>query len=99
MQKGSEKNFFDFEIIAFEFVSFNTRFYWENILVIRCHYGKKESQDFRYFWKKGFRTDFLLEWSKNIMKILPREFQQFFGPFKMLTVHKCSHTMAFLALK
>ena len=49
MEEGSEKNIIDFEIIAFQFVVFNTRFYWENILVIGCHYGKKESQDFRYF--------------------------------------------------
>ena len=49
MQKKIEKIFFDFEIIAFELVALNTRFYWENILVIGCHYANKESQDFIYF--------------------------------------------------
>ena len=49
MQKNFLKIFFDFEIIAFELVALNTRFYWENILVIGCHYANKESQDFIYF--------------------------------------------------
>ena len=34
MQKKSQKLFFDFEIIAFQLVSLDTRFYWERILVI-----------------------------------------------------------------
>ena len=49
MEKKIEKKFFGSEIIAFELVALNTRFYWENILVIGCHYANKESQDFRYF--------------------------------------------------
>ena len=49
MQKEIQKIFFDFEIIAFELVALNTRFYWENILVIGCQYADKESQDFRCF--------------------------------------------------
>ena len=48
MQKNNEKRFFDKEIIAFELVALNTRFYWERILVIACQYVKKQSQDFRY---------------------------------------------------
>ena len=51
MEKNIEKWFFGFEIIAFELVALNTRFYWENILVIGSHYANKESQDFRYFLK------------------------------------------------
>ena len=47
-EKNTE-NIFGFEIIAFELVALNTRFYWENILVIGSHYANKESQDFRYF--------------------------------------------------
>ena len=31
MQKQIQKIFFDFEIIAFELVALNTRFYWETI--------------------------------------------------------------------
>ena len=49
MQKQIEKIFFDFEIIAFELVQLDTRFYWERILVIGCQYIKKQSQDFRCY--------------------------------------------------
>ena len=49
MQKKVKESFFDFEIIAFELIALNTRFYWENILVIGCHYTNKKSHDFRYF--------------------------------------------------
>ena len=49
MEKKIQKIFFGSEISAFELVALNTRFYWENILVIGCQYGKKESQDFRHF--------------------------------------------------
>ena len=49
MQRKIEKIIFDFEIIASELVSINTRFYLERILVIRCQYANKQSQDFRYY--------------------------------------------------
>ena len=49
MQKKNHKMFFGFEMIPFELVALNTRFYWDNILVIPCHYASKDSQDFRYF--------------------------------------------------
>ena len=49
MQKKNHKMFFGFEMIPFELVALNTRFYWDNILVIRCHYANKDSEDFRYF--------------------------------------------------
>ena len=49
MQKKIEKFNSGSEIIAFELVALNTRFYLENILVIFSHYANKESQDFRYF--------------------------------------------------
>ena len=48
MQKKIQQIFFDFEIIAFELVSLNTRFYWERILVIGCQYVNRQSLDFRY---------------------------------------------------
>ena len=48
MQQKAEKKFFDFEIIAFELVALDTRFYWEKILVIGCQYVNKQSQDFTY---------------------------------------------------
>ena len=44
MQKKIQKFFFDLEIIAFELVALNTRFYWERILVIGCQYVNKQSQ-------------------------------------------------------
>ena len=49
MKKKVQKIFLDFEIIAFELVQLNTRFYWEKIVVIGCQYVNKQSQDFRYF--------------------------------------------------
>ena len=49
MKQKIHKIFSDFDIIAFELVALNTRFYWENILVIGCHYANKESQDLRWF--------------------------------------------------
>ena len=48
MEKNIEKIFFGLEIIAFELVTLNTRFYLENILVIGSQYANKESGDFRY---------------------------------------------------
>ena len=36
------------EIITFDLVALNTRFYRERILVIGNQYVKKQSQDFRY---------------------------------------------------
>ena len=49
MEKRIQEIFFDFEIIAFELVPLDTRFYWERILVIGCQYVNKQSQDFRYY--------------------------------------------------
>ena len=49
MQKKISQIFFGCEIIAFELVALDTRFYWENILVIGCQYLNKQSQDSRHF--------------------------------------------------
>ena len=49
MQKKTEKLFFDFAITEFELGALETRFYWETILIIRCQYVNKQSQDFRYY--------------------------------------------------
>ena len=49
MKKQIEKMRFYFEIIAFELVPLDTRFYWERILVIGCQYVNKQSQDLRYY--------------------------------------------------
>ena len=48
MQTKTEKTFFDFEIIAFELVPLDIRFYLERILVIWYQYDNKFSQDFEY---------------------------------------------------
>ena len=49
MQKKIQEIFFDLEIISFELVALNTRFYWERMLVIGCQYVNKQSQDFIYY--------------------------------------------------
>ena len=49
MQKNNQKIFFDLQIIAFELVALNTRFYWERILVIGYQYVQKQPEDFRYY--------------------------------------------------
>ena len=49
MQKKIQKILFDFEMIAFELVVLNTRFYWERIFVIVCQYVNKQSEDSRYY--------------------------------------------------
>ena len=41
--------FFDLEIIVFELVPLNTRFYRERMLLIGCQYVNKQSQDFKYY--------------------------------------------------
>ena len=46
MHKKLQKIFFDIEIIVFELVPFDTRFYWERIFVIGCQDVNKQSQDF-----------------------------------------------------
>ena len=49
MQQKTGKIFFDFYIIAFELVAFDTRFYWERIVVIGFQHLNKQSQDFWYY--------------------------------------------------
>ena len=49
MQRKIDQIFFDFEIIAFELIALNIRFYSERILFIGCQYVNKQSQDFRYY--------------------------------------------------
>ena len=71
MEKKIEKKFFGSEIIAFELVALNTRFYWESILIIGCQYANKESQDFRYFWKSVFQADFYLRVIKKYNENIP----------------------------
>ena len=48
MQKKIAQIFFDFEIIAFELVPLDIRFYWKKVFVIGCQYVNRQSQDFRY---------------------------------------------------
>ena len=93
MQKKSREMFFDFEVIAFELVAVDTRFYWERILVIGCQLVNKQSQEFRYYQNRIFWADIFSEWSKNLTKNLPCIIKQWFGPFRplnVLTLRKCS---------
>ena len=99
MQQKTQLIFFDYEIITFELVALDTRFYWEIIHVIGCQYVNKMSQDFRYYYQRIFRGDSFSEWSRNITKILPWRFKESFGPFSMLTVHKCSDIGIFRHLR
>ena len=95
MQWRIHKIFLDFEIISFELVALDTRFYWERILFIRCQCVNKQSQDFRYYWNRIFWPDFLSEWPNHVTKIMLCRFKQSFGPFNMWTIHKCSETGLF----
>ena len=61
MQKKIQKMFFDLQIISFELVALNTRFYRERILVMGCQYVNKQVQDYRYHWKVIFGADFTSE--------------------------------------
>ena len=49
MQKKIQKIFFDFEIILFELVALDIRFYWERILGIEFIYVNKQCQYIRYY--------------------------------------------------
>ena len=49
MEEKILKIFLYFEVILFELVLLETRFYWERILVIGYQYTNKQSQDFRYY--------------------------------------------------
>ena len=61
MQTNIEKIYSDFEKIAFQLVPLDTRFYLERILVIGYQYDNKYSQDFRYYYDRVVRADFLSE--------------------------------------
>ena len=49
MRKEIEQIYFDLEVIAFEYVSLNTRFSRKRILIMWCQYVNKHSQDSRYY--------------------------------------------------
>ena len=59
MEKKIKKIFFDMQIIPFELIPLNSRFYWESTIFIRRQYVNKQSQDFRYYQDRNFRADFL----------------------------------------
>ena len=92
MQKKIQKIFFDLEIIVFEFVALNTRFYWERMLVIGCQYVNKQPQDFRPYNNRIFGADLPAEWLKKLRKKLSCRYKRSLGHFNMFTVQKCSDT-------
>ena len=49
MQQKTQKIFFDFDIISFELVALETRFYWERMRDTGCQYVNKQCQDFTYY--------------------------------------------------
>ena len=59
--KKHKKLFFYFEVIGFESVALDSRFYWDRILSIGCQYANKQSQDFRYYQNILSWSDFLQE--------------------------------------
>ena len=61
MQKNIKKIFSVLEIISFELVALRTHFYKERIILIGSQYINKQSQDFRYYSKRMFRTEVLSE--------------------------------------
>ena len=48
-QQKMEQKFSNLEVIGFELIALNTRFYWERIIFISCQYVSKQSEDFRYY--------------------------------------------------
>ena len=61
MQKNIKKIFSVLEIISFELVALRTHFYKERIILIGSQYINKQSEDFRYYSKRMFRTEVLSE--------------------------------------
>ena len=61
MQKNIKKIFSVLEIISFELVALRTHFYKERIILIGSQYINNQSQDFRYYSKRMFRTEVLSE--------------------------------------
>ena len=57
MENKIEKMFRVLEETAFELISLNTLSYRERIFVIECQYVNKQSQDFRYYSDRLFRTN------------------------------------------
>ena len=54
-QKKIQKTFFDLELIAFELIALNPRFYLQRILIIGCQYVNKQCP--WLFWYSAF-SDF-----------------------------------------
>ena len=94
MQQKAEKKFFDFEIIAFELVALDTRFYWENTCD-RVSVCQQIVLRFQILLKESLWSWFPFRAIKKCDKNSANRFKSSFGHFKMLTVHKCSDTGLF----
>ena len=68
MQQKTERLFFYFEVIWFELVALDSRFYWDRILFIGCEYVNKQSQDFRYYENILSGAHFILEYLEKYEK-------------------------------
>ena len=69
------------------------------IIFIRSQCVNKVSQDFRYYQDRHFRTQVLSECRKNPIKPLLCRFQEYLGPFNMLTVLWCTEMWLFSHLQ
>ena len=75
MQEKLQKIFFGLEIIAFQLVALNTRFYRGRILVIGSRYVNKQCQNLKYFYEKIFELFFFSELSTNMENMMSCRFK------------------------
>ena len=88
------KLFFVFQIIAFDVVA-GISLNYGRIHVIACRRVDKQSQDFRYHSETCFRIQFVLDYWKIAIKVLPIIFEQCLRLVFTFTRERCSETVAF----
>ena len=99
MQKKLEKIFFDFAIIAFELVALDLAFTERECLSLGVNLLTKNLKISDTTKTEFLQLIFFSELSNSMRTILLCRVKHYFGPFKMLTVHKCSGHGAFWAFK
>ena len=97
MQQKIQQLIFDFEIITFELLAFNTRFYRETILFISVN-KLINSLKISDTTKTEFSELISFQSDQKMTKILPCRLKQSFGPLNMLTHHNCSDKRLFTHL-
>ena len=82
--------------MAFQHVDGNSLSYGENTCDRQGNEGvTKQSLDFRCNYERFFLSQFVLDYWKIMIKVLPCRFQQCLGPVKTLTLEGCSKAGAF----